>query len=113
MVYNLVRRYGTFDDGGPYASETTRILVKLVDVEILQNCFIDKVGLLLHVFCLYHCSLDSQRIGSAFLHLLACLDIDVAACVEREMKSIAQDSRDEIERNYVFESLEDGTWILR
>lgn len=81
LLQHLIRGYVS----GYYDQEITQMFIRLTDVKTFQHFFSGEMELFDHLFGGYSSSLDSQRIGSAFLDLLACLGIDSTAYTEREI----------------------------
>lgn len=95
----------------------TECIVNLMDEEMIQHYLQGKIALIENLFWYDTASVKSQRVGSAFIDLLTRLGLDVEACINMELENypgglIKSWYPYGVDRRIVFDSLQNGGWIL-
>jgi hypothetical protein len=96
----------------------TECIVNLMDEEMIQHYLQGKIALIEILFCCQSASVESQRVGSAFIDLLTRLGLDVEACINMKLENhpgglIKSRDPDDVDLRIVFDSLQNGGWTLR
>jgi hypothetical protein len=95
----------------------TQLLVKLLDNEMLDHYLSGTWKLLPHVFdpTSDYGSLDSDRVGGAYLDLLQRFGLDIETCVSSELERFPEGVMEAFGRNrkIIFETHAIREWILR
>jgi hypothetical protein len=89
-----------------------------MDEEMIQHYLQGQITLMLVLFWRETASVESERVGSAFIDLLTRLGLDVEACINMELENlpgglIKSRFSDEMDLRIVFDSLQNGDWTLR
>jgi hypothetical protein len=118
LLQNLVQGYRTqhnFLDTD--IDQITERIVKFMNTDMIKHYLQGDFGLL-NVLWWGFSSLDSQRVGGAFIDLLKRLGVDVEACINMELESLPGNLLNDdrpwyMHQKIVFEPLADRDWLLK
>jgi hypothetical protein len=120
LLQNLVQNYHHCSPSDLSELEITEQIARFMNAKMMEHYLEGEFELLRHCFpqAWVPSSLDSQRIGGAFIALLKRLGLDFEACINMELERLPGDFLSAhmpwyMHRKVVFEPLADRGWLLK